>query len=286
MFDEIISALNPVIKLLSPCPACVAFAIRSVRDGTKAAPQLIPGLQLKSQTSPFLGGEGYGAGGDDPLPAHQLGKYEHIQDALAIKLASSMYKGIFSKGDLVSAKSPNHPDQSVLTKRVWKRHHTRCNAINIIFSLCSATEWEERRDDNQCVHESGMSMKTFIFITEPRCDSSQTCCVTPALNGAVTFYNHSFCLGLSLFVTAVYECTSTSVGLTVKGLSKAREAQSRLYFSLSVFFFFNPAAFPPFPPINPSNGQTTGWHGTLQNMTTSKCWEFLPIKCGVLTSTS
>lgn len=41
-------------------------------------------------------------------------------------------------------------------------------SLSVSASLYPQTEREERRDDNQRVHESGTGMETFIFITKPR----------------------------------------------------------------------------------------------------------------------
>jgi len=62
-------------------------------------------------------------------------------------------------------------------------------------------------------------MKTFILITEPHSDSSQTCYFTSALSGSVTFYNRKFILALSLFVTVECECVHIS-GIYNKKLGK------------------------------------------------------------------
>lgn len=71
-------------------------------------------------------------------------------------------------------------------------------------SLYPAAEREERRDDNQRVHESGISTRTFIFITEPHSAaltpvSSRFLSPSPLpSNGLVTFYTGKLFLALSL----------------------------------------------------------------------------------------
>lgn len=64
-----------------------------------------------------------------------------------------------------------------------------------ITNVCTSTalsvitaEREERRDDDQRVHESGTSVNAFIFISEPCSDSSLLCSVALPSNGLVTFH--------------------------------------------------------------------------------------------------
>lgn len=58
------------------CLFASTLSSRSLRNRAEAPSEALPELQHESQTSPFLGGEGDGSSGDDPLSACQLGKYK------------------------------------------------------------------------------------------------------------------------------------------------------------------------------------------------------------------
>lgn len=67
-------------------------------------------------------------------------------------------------------------------------------------SLLSATEWKERGDDDQRVHESGMGSATSIFISGPR-SAALTPISSPSLSASLLLCRSASQMDLSLLIT-------------------------------------------------------------------------------------
>lgn len=57
------------------CIFTSAHSSRSLGNREEAPSEVVPELQHESEAGPLLGGAGHGQGGDDAVPARQLGKH-------------------------------------------------------------------------------------------------------------------------------------------------------------------------------------------------------------------